>query len=129
MNETADKFGIHRKSIQKWKKKENCLNAVQRKHTTTFCLAGAERKVKHDTVEWGVIDFFCDSCTQKLHVSRRPLILKAREIYQQMVSESVAEPHSFTASEGWLSKFLEKHDLTMRRSTTVKRHWMLTCPS
>ena len=51
VNKTADKFGIHRKSIQKWKKKENCLNAVQRKHTTTFRLAGAERKVKHDTVE------------------------------------------------------------------------------
>ena len=36
-----------------------------------------------------------------------------------MVCESTAEPDSFTASEGWLSKFLERDDLTIRRSTTV----------
>ena len=36
VNETGEKFGIHRKSVQEWKKKENCLNSVQRKHTTTF---------------------------------------------------------------------------------------------
>ena len=36
-----------------------------------------------------------------------------------MVSEGTAEPDSFTASKGWLSKFLERHDLTMRRSTTA----------
>ena len=34
VNETAEKFGIHR--VQEWKEKENCLNAVQRKHATTF---------------------------------------------------------------------------------------------
>ena len=45
--------------------------------------------------------------------------MKAREVYQKMVSEGTAEPASFTASDGWLSKFLERHDLTMRRSTTV----------
>ena len=28
VNETVEKFTIHRKSIQEWKKKENCLNAV-----------------------------------------------------------------------------------------------------
>ena len=36
-----------------------------------------------------------------------------------MVSEGTAKADSFTASEGWLSKFLERHDLTMRRSTAV----------
>ena len=36
VNETADKFGIHGKRVQEWKKKENCLNAAQRKHARTF---------------------------------------------------------------------------------------------
>ena len=36
VNKTAKKFGIHRKRVRKWKKKENYLNAVQRKHATTF---------------------------------------------------------------------------------------------
>ena len=35
VDETAKKFRIHRKSLHKSKKKENCLNAVQRKHATT----------------------------------------------------------------------------------------------
>ena len=35
VDETAKKFRIHRKSVHKSKKKENCLNAVQRKHATT----------------------------------------------------------------------------------------------
>ena len=69
VNETAEKFGIHRKSVQEWKKKENCLNAVQRKHAKTFRLAGARKKVKHDAVERGV-DFFRDCRTRKFHVSR-----------------------------------------------------------
>ena len=33
VDETAKKFRIH--SVHKSKKKENCLNAVQRKHATT----------------------------------------------------------------------------------------------
>ena len=37
VNETAKKFGIHRKNVQEWKKIENYLNAVQRKHVTTVC--------------------------------------------------------------------------------------------
>ena len=93
---------------------------VQRKHATTFLLVGAERKVKHDAVERGITDFFRDCRAQKLPVSRRRLKLKGREIYQKMVSEGTAESfYSFTASEGWLSKCVERHDLTMRRSTTV----------
>ena len=36
---------------------------------------------------------------------------------QKMVSEGTAEPNSFTASEVWLSKFLERHDLTMHRTS------------
>ena len=36
VNKTAKKFGIHRKRVHKWKKKENYLTAVQRKHATTF---------------------------------------------------------------------------------------------
>ena len=31
----------------------------------------------------------------------------------------MTEPDSFTASEGWLTKFLNRVNLTMRRSTTV----------
>ena len=60
VNETVEKFRIHRKSVQEWKKKENCLNAVHRKHATTFRLAGAGWKVKHDAVERGVFYFFRD---------------------------------------------------------------------
>ena len=35
VNETAKKFGIHRKNVQDWKKIEKYLNVVQMKHATT----------------------------------------------------------------------------------------------
>ena len=38
VDETAKKFRIHRKSVHKSKKKESCLNVVQRKHATTVHL-------------------------------------------------------------------------------------------
>ena len=102
MNQTAQKFGIHRKSVQEWKKKENCLNAVQRKHATTFRLAGAERRVKLDAVERCVIDFFRDCRARKLHVSRRRLKLKAREIYQKIVSKVLLNlTHSLHQKNGY----------------------------
>ena len=43
--------------------------------------------------------------------------VKAREIYLKMVSEGTAELDSFTTSERWLLKLLERHALTTRRST------------
>ena len=58
---------------------------------------------------------------KKLHVSKKRLKLKALEIYQRqrLVNENLAEPDGFTASEGWVSKFLFRNHLTIRRTTTM----------
>ena len=59
VNSTADKFGVHRKSVQEWKKQANSLrHKLQKKHASTFRLEGGGRKVKLDAVENGVVNFY-----------------------------------------------------------------------
>ena len=60
VNETAEQFEKYRKKTFKSGKK--LLECSSKKHATTFHLAGAGRKLKQDTVERCVIDFFRDCC-------------------------------------------------------------------
>lgn len=112
---TAEKFRINRKNVQEWKKMESSLHSVKKKHDKTYRLPGSGRKIQNETVEQAVMDFVRNCRATKLHVSRRMLKLKAIEIFQNTASESGTKPHSFTASEGWLTKFLERHNLTMHK--------------
>ena len=50
--------------------KRKLPESVQRKHAITFRLTGAGRKVKHDAVEQGVIDFFVIPCSKTLHFKK-----------------------------------------------------------
>ena len=115
VNSTADKFGVHRKSVQEWKRQANSLRQVTKKHASTFRLEGGGRKVKLDAVENGVMRMQ----RQKVVVSRKRLKLKALKIYQRLVNENLAEPSGFTPSEEWASKFLLRNHLTTRRATTM----------
>ena len=110
---TAQKFRIHRKNVQEWKRMENRLHSVETRHDKTYRLPGSGRKVQNETVEKAVMDFVRNCRVKKLHVSRSMIKLKAIEIFQNMVSEDDTKPDSFTASEGWLTKFLERHNLTL----------------
>ena len=75
VNTTADKFGVHQKSAQEWKKQANSFRQVTKKHASTFRLEGG-RKVKLDAVENGVMNFYRECRDKKLHVSRKRLKLK-----------------------------------------------------
>ena len=92
---TADKFGVHRKSVQEWKKQANSLRQVTTKHANTFRLKGGGRKVKLDAVEYGVKNFYRECRDKKLHVSRKRLKLKALAIYQRLVNENLSRIRRF----------------------------------
>ena len=80
MNATANKFGIYRKSVQEWKKQEDRLIDIQNPKKR-FCLKGNGRKIKHDEVEAGVLQYFKEMRDKTLRVTRGRLRHKAREIY------------------------------------------------
>ena len=65
VNGAATKFGIHRKSVQEWKKQEARLIDIQnpRKH---FRLEGNGRKIKNNKVEEGVLQFFKGNAREKV---------------------------------------------------------------
>ena len=75
MNAAANKFGIHRKSVQEWKKQEARLIDIQTPKKR-FRLEGNGRKIKHDEVE-GVLQFFKEMRDKKLRVTRGRLRHKA----------------------------------------------------
>ena len=70
------------------------------KKSSTFRLQGGGRNIK------SVMQFLKETRDKMLHLSSKRLKLKAFEVYQRMVRENITEPDSFTASEGWLTKFL-----------------------
>lgn len=64
VNAAANKFGIHRKSVQEWKKQEARLIDIQNPKKR-FRLEGNGRKIKHDEVEAAVLQFFLKKCEIK----------------------------------------------------------------
>lgn len=119
VNAAANKFGIHRKSVQEWKQQEARLIDIQNPKKR-FRLEGNGRKIKHDEVEAAVLQFFKEMRDKKLRVTRGRLRHKAREIYLNLsAGTDTEEEGQFVASEGWMTKFLDRNGLVLRRSTTV----------
>ena len=56
---------------------------------------------------------------KKLCVSRARLQKKAHEIYQALVEEGTSSSGDFSASEGWLINFMQRHNISLRRTTTA----------
>ena len=113
----AEKFGIHRKSVQEWKKRETQL--IEAPNSRRFRLDGNGRKVRINEVETGVLQFFNEMREKKLRITRARLRNKAMEIYNSLQLKVEEVENKFVASEGWVTKFLERNGLTLRRSTTV----------
>ena len=57
VNGVATKFGIHRKSVEEWRKQEAQLIDIQNPKNC-FRLEGNGRKIKTDGEEEGVLQFF-----------------------------------------------------------------------
>ena len=119
MTTAANKFGIHRKSVQEWKRQEARLIHIQNPKKL-FRLEGNGRKIKHDEVEAGVLQFFKEMQDKKLHATGGRLRHKARETYLNLSAGTDTEKErQFVASEGWMTKFLDRNGLVLRQSTTV----------
>ena len=53
---TADKSGVHRKSVQEWRKQANARRQVTKNHASTFRIEGGGRKMKLDAVELDAVE-------------------------------------------------------------------------
>ena len=85
-----------------------------------FSLEGKGRKIKHDEVEAGVLQFFKELRDKTLRVTRGKLQHKARDTYLNLsAGTDTEEEGQFVASEGRMAKFLDCNGLVLQRSTTV----------
>ena len=54
-----------------------------------------------------------------LRVSRELIMFKAKSIYDEKCGDNEELKAGFVASNGWLTKFMKRNNLSMRRRTTV----------
>ena len=71
--------------------------------------------LEHHLYEWYEVEYV----QKKVPVSRSRIILKAKEIYANMAASDEDTAEDFKFSKGWLDKFLRRHGIVQRRTTSV----------
>lgn len=110
--ETARHFNIDSKRVRYWRKqKEELLLADQGRAR----VAGGGRKKLSEELEERLSEWIYSMRDEHKRVSRNMIKKKALEIYPSVSNGG----KMFVASTGWLQRFLERNDLSLRRRTAV----------
>ena len=56
-----------------------------------------------------------------LRVSRKLIMFEAKSIYNEKCGDNEELKAGFVASNGWLTKFMKRNNLSMRRGTTIEQ--------
>ena len=104
-----------------WKGQEDQIRERVERGGQSHCrIEGGGRPIRHELLDKDLARWVADMRQDKKRVSRRRLQAKAKEMHAGMKkddSEPVSE--SFSASNGWLQRFMSRHNLRMRRVTTA----------
>ena len=112
----ARKFGIHRKCVRVWRRSENNLRSLNGKSARRV---GGGRKPKFPYLEERLLQHFRQQREKKLRVSRNQLKRKAVGFFEEMVAADEASDGNFTASDGWVTNFMRRNRISLRRITTT----------
>ena len=118
----AQKYNVGRHSVLDWKKKKNELqelsssvNIKKRMH-----LGGGGRKPFSEEMEETLLEWIIERRSKMLRVSRKIIRKKAVIIYADLKRVNPDRfDEKFEATKGWLFKFMKRHNLSMRRKTSV----------
>ena len=109
----AREFKVDSKRIREWcRQKEQLLALKKRKKAKRRRLDGAGRKPRDPEMEEELFQWIVERRSRHLRVSRRMIRLQAR---------TLSPDDEFKASRGWLQRFMKRHDLSLRRKTTVSQ--------
>uniref|UniRef100_A0A914HAP0 HTH CENPB-type domain-containing protein n=1 Tax=Globodera rostochiensis TaxID=31243 RepID=A0A914HAP0_GLORO len=104
---------IGRNNIREWIKNEKSLrkslDSAKRKR-----LIGGGRKLANADFDETLTDWVRDLRAKKLRVTRNMIVAQAQQIrgnYEKL--------DNFSASHGWLERFMTRHNFSLRRPTTV----------
>ena len=108
--EASRKFGVGESSIRDWRKQRNQLKELPSKRLR---LTGGGRKAQAPDMEEELSAWIDSQRSLHIRVTRSAIQLKARELYEG--------EEEFSASRGWLEKFLKRKGFSLRRTTVSQR--------
>lgn len=113
-------FRVDEKRIREWRSKKSEIetlvatsNGKQRKK-----LRGGGRKPLSTKLEEHLLEWINNRYSQGLQVSCKLIMKKAEIIYSDIKGCSNVDDENFRASKGWLSRFVERNNLCLRKQTT-----------
>ncbi|XP_067283792.1 uncharacterized protein [Pseudorasbora parva] len=113
----ARHFLVDSKRVREWRKKKAELQRQSKEDDKRARLRGGGRKKASEELEASVCEWIHSMRAKHLRVSRKTIRAKAKEVYAT-VSDGRDEER-FTASAGWVDKFLKRNDFSDRRRTPV----------
>uniref|UniRef100_A0A3B3CJF2 HTH CENPB-type domain-containing protein n=1 Tax=Oryzias melastigma TaxID=30732 RepID=A0A3B3CJF2_ORYME len=118
--ESARHFGVDPKRIRDWRKQAGDLEKMAaEKRGASKRLRGGGAKKASDKLEKLVLMWIIDQRRKGARVSRRMIRLKAKKIFDLEINDDSKRKETFTASAGWLDKFLKRHQLLLRRKPAL----------
>ena len=105
-------FSVHRKCVQQWCKAKEDLQAAGR---FTRRLPGGGRKPLSTCIETQLVTWLQGKRSLRLRVTRKMVCQEAIKLHRQQGNTV------FVASRGWLTRFMERQKISLRRRTTVSQ--------
>ncbi|XP_020555814.1 zinc finger protein 37 [Oryzias latipes] len=116
--ESARHFGVDSKRIREWRKQMGDMEkTIAEKGATSKRLRGGGAKKASDELENLVLTWITEQRRKGGRVSRKMIRMKAKKIFDKEIDEASKRKETFTASSGWLDKFMKRHQLLLRRKT------------
>lgn len=132
-NETARHFKVHKKQIQEWCKHKDDLIAMKNivdsggkvtrgQGRKSLFRSNAGLRPYSIAIDNAVRDYFVDCSKAGLKVTKRMLQEKAYELHQSRTDGNA----NFTGSDGWLTKFVQRHGINLKDGTIENPGEMFT---
>ena len=99
---------------REWVQKEEKVTSMKGKR---FRLDGGGRKLRD--VELEVLSWMQQRRLNMLRVFRKLIMFKAKSFYDEKGGHNDELKAGFVNSNGWLTKFMKRNNLSMRRQTTI----------
>ena len=113
-HKAAKKFNVDRKRIREWRANQSKLESASCKRKR---LDGAGRKPFDLDIEEVLLEWVHERRSNGFRVSRKMIRSKARFLHEEKCKEMELPP-TFTASIGWVQKFMTRHGLFIQCKTT-----------
>lgn len=111
VRKAAKRFRVEPKRIREWRDNSEKINVRDPKKLR---LEGAGRPLLDTNVEEQLLEWIYSRRSRMLRVSGKMIMFKAKSFYDEKREDDPTGQDAFTASRGWLDKFLRRNGLSFR---------------